>query len=381
MAALHHTMVRVSSLTWALMLLALSGCSPAKPEHAARSIPAAPVTVALAVNKDVPVQVTAIGHVSAFATVAVKSQVDGELERVFFKEGDEVRAGQTLFTIDARPFEAALRQAEANLAKDTALATNAIVEERRNASLLQQQIVSQDAFDQARAAADALRATVVADKAAVENARLQLAYCAITSPINARAGKLLVNAGNVVKNKDTVLVVLNQTRPIYVDFSVPEQELPRIREHAASGKLKVGARRQGDETRPSDGELAVINNTVDLDTGTILLRGLFPNENERLWPGQFVNAALTLTTLTNAILVPSQAVQVGQDGQYVFVVTPEMNADARPVAVGNRVGEETVIESGVRAGEQVVTSGQLRLVPGSRVEIRDERGSSLATAP
>ena len=293
---------------------------------------------------------------------------------------DDARRHENRF-VDARPFEAALRQAEANLAKDAALATNASVEERRNASLLQQQIISQDAYDQASAAADALRATVVADKAAAENARLQLAYCTIASPINARADKLLVNAGNVVKNKDTVLVVLNQTRPIYVDFSVPEQELPRIREHAASGKLKVGARRQGDEARPSDGELAVINNTVDTDTGTISLRALFLNEDERLWPGQFVNAALTLTTLTNAVVVPAQAVQVGQEGQYVFVVTPEMNADARPVVVGNRVDEETVIESGVRAGEQVVTSGQLRLVSGSRVEIRNERGSSIVAAP
>jgi multidrug efflux system membrane fusion protein len=307
--------------------------------------------------------------------------VDGKLERVLFQEGDEVRAGQTLFTIDSRPFESALHQAEANLAKDSALATNAIIEERRNASLLNQQIISQDSFDQTRAAADALRATVVADKAAVENSRLQLAYCTISSPINARAGKLLVNAGNVVKNNDTVLVVLNQTRPIYVDFSVPEQELPRIREHATSAKLKVEARAPGDEALPSAGELAVINNTVDTDTGTILLRALFANAGERLWPGQFVNAALTLTTRTNAVLVPSSSVQVGQDGRYVFVVTPELAAEARPVVVGDRVGDETIIQSGLRGGERLVVSGQLRLVSGVRVEIQNERSRSLATVP
>ncbi|MEO8428170.1 MAG: efflux RND transporter periplasmic adaptor subunit [Verrucomicrobiota bacterium] len=300
---------------------------------------------------------------------------------VLFQEGAEVRAGQTIFTIDPRPFEAALHQTEANLAKDNALATNAIVEERRNATLLNQNIVSQDAYDQARAAADALRATVAADRAAIESARLQLAYCTILSPVNARAGKLLVNAGNVVKNQDTVLVVLNQTRPIYVDFSVPEQELPRIREQAASARLKVEVRAQGDEARPSTGELAVINNTVDTDTGTILLRAIYPNEEERLWPGQFVNTALTLFTMTNAVVVPSQSVQVGQEGQYVFIVTPELTVDARPVTVANRAGEEVVIKSGLRAGEQVVTSGQIRLVPGARVEIRKESARSLASAP
>ncbi len=371
----------VGSLAIVLSLLALSGCSPAKSGSVAQSIPAAPVTIAVAMGRDVPVQVETIGHVSAFSTVAVKSQVDGKLERVLFQEGDEVRAGQTLFIIDARPFEAALRQAEANLAKDTALATNAIIEERRNASLLKQQIISPDAFDQARATADALRATVVADQAAVENVRLQLAYCTLTSPINARAGKLSVNAGNVVKNNDTVLVVLNQTRPIYVDFSVPEQELPRIREHAASARLKVEARVPGDEAPPSTGELAVINNTVDTASGTILLRALFPNASERLWPGQFVTAALTLTTRTNAVLVPSSSVQVGQDGQYLFVVTPELTAQARPVVVGDRVGNETVIESGLGAGEKVVASGQLRLVSGAHVEIQNERSRSLATVP
>lgn len=346
-----------------------------------QSIPAAPVTVAVVMGRDVPQQLAAIGHVSAFSTVAVKSQVDGKLERVLFQEGDEVRAGQTLFTIDARPFESAMRQAEANLAKDTALATNAIIEERRNASLLNQQIISQDAFDQARAAADALRATVVADKAAVENARLQLAYCTITSPNKARAGKLLVNAGNVVKNNDTVLVVLNQTRPIYVDFSVPEQELPRIREHATSAKLKVEARVPGDAALPSAGELAVINNTVDTDTGTILLRALFPNPDEHLWPGQFVNAALTLTTRTNAVVIPSSSVQVGQDGQYVFVVTPELTVEARPVVVGDRVGDETIINSGLRPGEKLVASGQLRLASGTHVEIQNVQGTSVATVP
>jgi len=215
---------------WAAIALASAGCTreSAQPSERTRRqapVSAAPVTVAVAVSKDVPLQIPAIGHVAAFATVAIRSRVDGQLERALFKEGEEVKQGQTIFTIDPRPFEAALHQAEANLAKDAALATNAVVEARREETLFQEGIVPADSSDQARAAADAAQATVVADVAAVESARLQLSFCTITSPIDGRAGKLLVNAGNIVKNNDTVLLVLNQTRPIYLDFSVPEREL------------------------------------------------------------------------------------------------------------------------------------------------------------
>lgn len=369
------------SLNLALPLLLLSaGCLHRSTNL--RSLPdVAPVTVAEATSKDVPIQVQAIGHVTPFASVSVKSLVDGQLERALFNEGETVKQGQTILTIDSRTFETALHQAEANLARDTALATNAMLEARRETTLFDDNVVAADISDQARAAADAARATVLADQSAVENARLQLAYCTIATPINGRAGKLLVNAGNLVKNNDTVLVVLNQTRPIYVDFSVPEQELPPIREHMANGRLKVEATVPGHETNSSAGELRLIDNTVDTATGTVPLRASFPNEEEVLWPGQFVNVTLTLATRTNAVVVPSQAVQVGQQGQYLFVVKPDLTVEMRPIVAGNRIGEETIIESGVHAGEKLVSSGQPGLAPGMRVQIHNEGSHSVASTP
>ena len=372
-SALHTS----ASFILTLSLLLAAGCSR-RATNSASSPGAAPVTVAEAVSKDVPVQVQAIGHVTAFSTVAVKSLVDGQLKRALFNEGDVVQQGQTILEIDPRTFEAAVHQAEATLARDMALATNALVEAHREETLLSEKIVAPDVADQARAAADAALATVTADKAAVETAKLQLSYCTIASPINGRAGKLLVNAGNMVKNNDTVLVVLNQTRPIYVDFSVPEQELPEIRQHMAAGRLKVEATVPGHATNSSAGELRVIDNTVDATTGMVSLRASFPNEDEALWPGQFVNAALTLTTRTNAVVVPSLAVQVGQQGQYVYVIKPDFTAELRSIVAGSRMGEETVIESGVRAGEKLVTTGQLRLAPGARVQIQNDTGHALA---
>jgi multidrug efflux system membrane fusion protein len=376
-------------LAWLVAcLLFLSGCSRnsssgSTPSAQRAPQQAAPVTVAVATERDVPVQLQAIGHAVPFATVAVRSQVDGTLERVDFKEGDQVKQDEPIFAIDTRPYEAALNQAKGTLEKDTALSRNAAVEERRNASLLKEGIVSQDTYDQSRANAEALKATLVADKAAVESAQLQLSYCSIRSPIDGRIGTLQINAGNVVKKQDTVLVTINQLKPIYVDFSVPEQELPRIRDYAAvAGKLKVETHVSGHEQHSPGGELAVINNTVDASTGTILLRAVFPNDREMLWPGQFVNTVLTLTTQTNAVIVPSQAVQVGQQGEFVFVVKPDMTVEARPVTIGNRVSEEIVLNQGVQAGEQVVTGGQLRLAPGVKVQIQNAgRGAQVTASP
>ncbi len=326
-----------------------------------------------------PVKVQAIGHVVASATVSVKSLVDGQLERALFDEGEEVKPGQTILTIDPRSFEAALHQTEANLARDAALATNAAVEARREATLFKEEIVAADADDSAQAAAGAAQATVVADKAAVENARLQLSYCTIASPIDGRAGKLLVNVGNIVKNNETALVVLNRTRPIYVDFSVPEQELAAVREHMATARLNVEASVSAHETNVVVGELLLIDNTVDAATGTVPLRASFANDNEALWPGQFVNVAVTLTTQAKAVVVPSQAVQVGREGQYLFVVRPDSTIEARAIVAGKRIGEETVIESGVRAGERLVTTGQLRLAPGMRVQIQKDENQLAST--
>jgi multidrug efflux system membrane fusion protein len=263
--------------------------------------------------------------------------VDGQLASALFKEGDAVKQGETILKIDPRSFEAALHQAEANLAKDTALATNALVEARREETLFNEKIVAGDVAESARAAAEAAGATAVADQAAVESARLQLSYCTIASPINGRAGKLLVNAGNMVKNNDTVLVTLNQTRPIYVDFSVPEQGLSSIREHMASGRLRVEATVPGHETNSSVGELRLIDNTVDMTTGTVPLRASFLNDNETLWPGQFVNVALTLTTRTRWWFVRKPC--KSDKGQYP-VVKPDLTAEMRPIVVGSRIGED-----------------------------------------
>jgi membrane fusion protein, multidrug efflux system len=370
---------------WGLLVtvpIVFAGCSRATPQTAGggEKAEAAPVTVAVAVRTNVPVQLHAIGHVAAFSTVAVQSRVDGVLERVYFQQGKTVKQGSLIFTIDPRPFQAALNQAKANLERDRALARYAEIEARRNADLLRQGIIPQDTSDQTRANADALEATVSGDEAAVTNAQLQLSFCSIRSPINGRVGVLNVNAGNVVKNLDTIIITINQTEPIYVDLSVPERELPRIRAClAAAGALRVAARVADHEENPPVGELTIINNAVDAKTGTILLRAVFPNQDERLWPGQFVNTVLTLTTLTNAVVVPSQSVQAGQQGTYIFVVKPDSTVEARPVEVGNQVGSVTVLRTGIQFGEQVVTGGQIRLAPGVKVRVEKQTTAPAVT--
>lgn len=331
---------------------------------------AAPVTVAPVGQKTVPVTLRAIGNVEAYSTVSVKSQVEGQLERVYFREGQDIKKGDLLFTIDSRPFEAALRQAEANLARDQAQEKNARAQADRSEKLFESGIVSRDQFDQVRTNFDALQAAVRADQAAVENAKIQLGYCSIRSPIEGRTGNLMVHEGNVVKVNDTALVVINQINPLYVDFSVPEQHLPEIKKYQARRKLKVEAIVPNEEAHPEQGVLTFVNNAVDSATGTILLKGTFPNLEKRLWPGQFVDVKLALTLLPNAVVVPSQAVQTGQQGLYAFVVKPDMTVDLRPVVAGETIGDETVIEKGLQPGEKVVTDGQLLLRPGAKVEVR-----------
>jgi membrane fusion protein, multidrug efflux system len=386
------------------MLMLFSACSggsaSGKPERAtARG--AVPVTVASVVQKTVPVQVRAIGAVEAYSTIMVKSQVEGELMRVHFKEGQDVKKGDPLFTIDPRPFEAALRQAEANLAKDmaqakqaeanlardTAQAKNAAVDARRYAELLQRRLVAQADYDQQRTNADALQAAVRADQAAVEtakaairadqaaaeNAKLQLGYTAIRSPIDGRTGYLMIQQGNLVKANDTMLVTINQISPIYVTFAVPEQELPAIQKYMAAGSLTVAANVPMAAGPPERGVLSFVDNAVDRATGTIRLKGTFANADRQLWPGQFVNVVLTLTTQPNAVVVPSQAVLSGQEGQHVFVVKPDLAVEYRPVSVGRSLDGETVITEGLQPEETVVTDGQLRLAPGTTVEVKGGR--------
>jgi len=333
--------------------------------------PPVPVTAGTVIQKTVPVQIRAIGNVEAYSTVSVKSQIGGELIRVHFKEGQDVKKGALLFTIDPRPYEAALKQAEANLAKDTAQLDNARIEVNRYAGLVEKGYVAQEQYDQIRTNAAAFEATVNAGKATVENARLQLRYCYIYSPITGRTGYLVSNQGNLIKaNADTAMVVINQIQPIYVALSVPEQYLNEIKKFMAAEKLEVGAFISKEDVKSEEGVLTFVDNTVDMTTGTIKLKGTFVNEKKRLWPGQFVNVVLTLTTQPNAVVVPSQAIQTGQSGQYVFVIKNDLTVESRPLVVGRALDGETVVEKGLQPGEKVVTDGQLRLIPGAKVEIK-----------
>ncbi len=354
-------------------LLLLPACSsrPANSQGFKMQVPAVPVTAAQASLKSVPVEVTAIGNVEAYSTVNVKSQVDGQLERVHFRQGDDVSKGETLFSIDPRPFQTALSQAQANLARDEALEKNAKGQVDRYGKLYEAGIISKDQYDQFMTTAESYDATVRADQAAVEKAKLDLSYCTISAPLDGRTGSLLVYAGNLVKANDTTaMVVINQIQPIYVTFSVPESYLPEIKQYQAHGALRVEATPPNDLRGPEAGVLAFIDNQVDTTTGTIKLKATFQNPQKRLWPGQFVNVVLNLAVQSQAVVVPSQAVQTGQKGQYLYVVKPDRTVEYRPVTVGNTVAGETVIAKGVQAGETVVTDGQLRLEPGAKVQIK-----------
>jgi membrane fusion protein, multidrug efflux system len=391
---------------WALAAsLLLAGCSDdatGKPSRAAAP-PAVPVTAADALEKSVPLQLTAVGNAMPYTSVAIKSQVSGQIVQVHFKEGQDVAKGELLFTIDPRPFEAALRQAEAalnqrraeilqtgaNLERDTAQLANARVQERRYRELVERELVAREQYDQFRTGLSTMESTVQADQAAVanaqasaraaqaavDNARLQLAYTAIRAPIDGRTGNVMVQVGNVVKgNDDTPMVVINQVQPIYVSFAIPEQHLGDVRTYRAAGSLRVEVRAPRQAETLATGALTFINNAVDQATATIQLKATFANTNNALWPGQFVDVVLTLTSRT-AIVVPSQAIQAGQQGPFVFVVKADQTVESRPVVVGTRLGAETIVERGLRGGELVVTDGQLRLVPGARVEIKPVKAS------
>jgi multidrug efflux system membrane fusion protein len=361
--------MKISWRILGLLLLTLfsSACSNGKAKN---SIAPPPVIVGLATKKTVPVELRAIGNVQAYSTVMVKSKVGGELVRVHFTEGQDVKRGDLIFTIDPRPYDAALKEAEANLQRDLARARNAAEDARRYESLMQRKVVPTQQYEKIRSDADALEATVLADKAAVENATIQLDYCSIRSPLDGRTGSLSVKQGNIIKADDITLVVIHQIIPIDVSFSVPEQFLPEIRKRMASKKLQIEASSPQSDERPEKGTITFVDNAVDTSTGTIRLKGTFANRERKLWPGQFVNVVLTLTEEPNVIVVPSQAIQTGQEGPYVFVVKPDLTVESRQVVAGRTVNDETVIEDGLQADERVVTDGQLRLYPGAKVEIK-----------
>jgi membrane fusion protein, multidrug efflux system len=363
------------TLALAFVLSLISACSGDANGKSKSADPrkkmAVPVTVATAATKPVPVQLRAIGNVQSYSTVLIRARVGGELQGVHFKEGEEVKTGALLFTIDPRPFEAALKQAEANLARDRAQLERARKQADRYSSVVKKGYVSEDQNDQILANATALEASVRADEAAVENARLDLKYCAIRSPINGVTGQIKVDQGNLVKanDNDNPMVTIRQTSPIYVVFSVPEQNLPELKRHMAHHPLDVVVVMPGDEKQLIRGELTFLDNSVDQTTGTILLRATFENKDRTLWPGQFVNVTLTLTTQPDAVVIPSQALQTGQQGRYVFVVTPDSSAEYRPVTLARTIDGEAVIAKGIAPGERVVTDGQLRLTQGAQVTI------------
>jgi multidrug efflux system membrane fusion protein len=348
--------------------LLLTSCSG---EKKAAPPPPVPILAATVVEKTVPVELKAIGSVEAYSTVNIKSRVGGQLVKVNFKEGQDVEKGQLLFVIDPRPYEAALRQAEANLAKDKALANKAKADAVRYAELIRKQFVSQQEYDQARATAESLGATVQADQVAVQNARLMLSYCYINAPITGRTGNLLAHMGNMIKaDADTAMLVINQIQPIYTSFSIPQQDLPEIRRYMAEEKVPVEAVIGGQENNPEMGVLTFVNNTVDTATGTFQCKATFDNPHKRLWPGLFVNVAVQLSTQPNAILVPSQAIQTRQEGQFVFVVKSDHTVEIRAVEVGRSIDNDVIVIKGLKPGEQVVTDGQLRLVSGAKVQIK-----------
>jgi membrane fusion protein, multidrug efflux system len=399
------------SVTVALMFLAgcsssstdASGDAKGKGKGKGGGAGAQPVVVATAVQRDVPIEIPySVGTVEAYKTISLRSQISGQLTQIYFNEGDYVKKDDKLFSVDPRLYDAQLQQARANLAKSRALLEQAkanvdrdIAQQnyleqsaQRQAQLFAQSIASRDQADQARANANAQKQTVEADRAAVQSAEaqinadqanidnlaVQLSYATINSPIDGRTGSVTVKVGNIVAPNTQEVVTINQVEPIYVTFAVPEARLAEVKKYSAAGSLPVTVRSQDDGSIGTTGKLTFIDNTVDATTGTIKLKATFENKDRKLWPGQFLNVVLRLTTQPNAVVVPNQAVQNGQDGQFIYVVKADRTVEARPVTTGSRVGEDLVIMQGIEAGETVVTEGQLRLQPGSLVTTGEGRG-------
>ena len=330
-----------------------------------------PVVAGRVERKDMPIYLDGLGTVQAFNTVTVHSRLDGELEKVLFTEGQDVKTGDLLAVIDPRPFQAALDQAIGKKAQDEAQLANAKVTLARNTNLLNKKVIDQQDFDTSRYQGDQFQAAVQADQAAIEAARTQLDYTQIKSPIDGRTGVRLVDVGNIVHAADqTGIVVITQLKPISVVFTLPEQNLPAIfNQGGANGGLHVSALDRGNTTALDEGSLAVVDNEIDQTTGTVKLKATFPNDQLKLWPGKFVNARLVLTTRKNAIVVPSSVVQRGPQGTYAYVIKPDKTVEMRPIKVGQTEANLALIEDGLKAGEQVVTDGQYKLQPGAHVEL------------
>lgn len=332
-----------------------------------------PVTVGMVVQKPMPIEIKVIGTAEPHSTVVVRAQVTGQLTSVNFKEGDDVKKDQVLFELDRRPLEAALQQAQANLARDTAQLTNAEAQAKRFQDLAERGIATREQLDTSRTGVAALTATVEADRAAVENAQVQLQYATITAPLSGRTGTLMVHEGNLVRANDTAaLVVINEVTPIYVSFAIPEARLSDLKRYMAQGSLRVEASPPDESSATSNGRITFVDNAVDPTTGTIKIKAEFPNGDRRLWPGQFVNVSVLLATDMAAVVAPSPAIQTSQQGPYAFVVKPDKTVEFRVVEVARSGATETVIKNGLQAGETVVTDGHLRLVPGAHISVKGD---------
>ncbi|OQX11810.1 MAG: hypothetical protein BWK80_44365 [Desulfobacteraceae bacterium IS3] len=351
--------------------------------NAAKNRPV-PIMVAKVVEKTVPAEVKAIGNAEAYSTVLLKPQIGGLITKQTIRDGQSVSKGELLFMIDPRPFEVALKEAKARLERDTALLSKAEEDMNRYGRLIEKNVISKEQNEQIQTNVRALQATIKLDEAGIERARIDLDYTGIKSPISGKVGSILVNEGNVVKaNDDRTIAVINQIQPIYVTFSVPERYLPGISRVLSQGKSEVTAFIEGDETSPEKGELAAIDNAVDKTTGTIKVKGLFANTNNRLWPGQFLRVSLKLSEIKGALIVPSKAVQTGVNGEFVYVVnfspSPDRGGvrggvvDLRLVKAGQIIDGQTVLEKGVNADESVVTDGHVLLTPGRAVEIKESQ--------
>lgn len=351
------------------LLLAVSGCSKEQAAAPPR-VTAIPVVVAKVTQRAMPVQLTAIGSVGSYA-VSVEAQVAGELLEVHFKEGEFVKKGQLLFTIDSRPYEAALAQTQAALLRDKAVAANSRAQEQRLSKLLSEGVVSPSDAETSKSTADAAAATVAADEAALKTAQLNLEYTKIYSPLDGRTGSVVIKPGNLVKVADQPIVVIRQVSPIYVDFTVPQEYLPDIKKYMAAGPLRVEATVPSSSGPPEVGALTFVDNTVDTTTGTIHLRATFENSRGVLWPGLYVNTLMTLAQQSNATVIPAQAITAGQQGSFVYVVQADGAVAARTVTSSRTVEGLAVIDKGLQPGETVVTDGQVRLAPGSKVQIKN----------